>query len=151
MKKTIVYAVIISVVSVAAGAVLGVAVEHRNAMERRQRLLGELRERSGDKVKRVQHHQKQLIDNLAAKLNLTDDQKEKVKAVLQSSSEEIATARKEIIAKIEAVRDSTNERIQETLNSEQKAKFRKIMDELKERGGRGKWFRGPPAGLEPPD
>jgi len=149
MNKTVIYAVILSVVSLGAGVALGMTVSQRCAIERRQHFFSGLRERGGDRAKGFQQHKQRLLANLAEKLNLTAEQKEKVKAILKSSREEMTSVRKDTMAKVQVLRDSTNAKIQEVLTPEQKEKFKKITNGYKQRHGAGKWFRGGPGGPQP--
>jgi Spy/CpxP family protein refolding chaperone len=139
------------VVSGAAGVFVGAAITHRYVMERRQQFFGQMRERAGDRAKGFQHRKQELLARLAQKLDLTADQKEKIKGILESSRGEISGVRQDVVAKLRAVRDKTDQEIQTVLTADQKEKYKKIMDNLKQRRGLGKGFRGGPERPEPHD
>ena len=145
MKKTIIYAVILSLVSMAAGVAVGAAVTERYVKERRQHFFSEFRERAGKRFEGMKELKYKLLDNLSDKLNLTADQKEKVKVILESSREEMTSTRKDAMTKVQSIREKTNEKIQAVLTLEQKEKFQKIISDFKQRRGEGKWSKGCPS------
>lgn len=92
---------------------------------------------SGDHVdKRVEH--------LKEKLSLTDDQTQKVRAILESAKAANEAAR----AAMQQRKEQTDQQILAVLNEEQKAKYTKIQEkrkekwqERKEKGNRGWWHK----------
>ena len=89
------------------------------------------------------------LDNLAKQLDLTDDQKVKVKPILEDLQKKIAEIRKDTSiaaedrpAKMKEIREGTSAKLKEILTAEQFAKWEKMGAGMRRPGGAG----GPPPG-----
>jgi Spy/CpxP family protein refolding chaperone len=68
-------------------------------------------------------------ERLTSRLQLTGDQEAQLKAILEDSRRQIAASRTEWDAKLQDIRNKTNERIAALLNEEQKKKFEQLLSE----------------------
>ena len=87
------------------------------------------------------------LDNLAKQLDLTEDQKVKVKPILEDLQKKIAEIRKDTSiaaedrpAKMKEIRDGISAKLKEILTAEQFAKWEKLGPGMRRPGGAG----GPP-------
>lgn len=148
MKKTIIYAVVLVVVSLVVGGVVGSLVERRSGHARRKHFIEGMRERIKDRrAKRPEKVENVLLDRLTRQLNLTQDQQAKAKAILDDARKGVETFRDGAYKKMKDIREETNTKIQGILTAEQKEKFTKIISDLKEKQGQRKGFG--PAGPHP--
>ncbi len=88
------------------------------------------------------------LDSIAKQLDLTDDQKIKIKPIIEDSQKQIAELRKDASlapedrpAKVKAIREATSTKLKEILTAEQFAKWEKMGAGMR---------RGPGAGGPPP-
>jgi len=96
------------------------------------------------------------FDMIAEKLNLTDDQKPKVKAILGDQRQQMRDlwqdqdlSREDRMAKMRAIREDTDTKLKAVLTDEQ---FQKFQEMRPMRGGpRNGPPDGPPPGAPPPD
>jgi periplasmic protein CpxP/Spy len=97
------------------------------------------------------HHQMRSVDeqlqHLTKKLNLSDDQQTKVKAVLEDQRTKMealrndaSTSREDRFPKMREIHENSNTQIKAILNEDQQKKFDKIEQEQHERMG----HQGPP-------
>jgi|SRR5208282_4714061 len=91
----------------------------------------------------------QRLQMMTKQLNLTADQQQKIKPLLESESQQMQTlhqdtslSQEDRMSKMQQIRQSTNEQIKSSLNPDQQQKF----DEMMSRRGRG---HGGPAGAPP--
>lgn len=66
---------------------------------------------------------KQMFDDFSKHLNLSEDQKTKVNAILESNRKEAEELKKQMQEKMKALREKSNSEIRAILNDEQKKKF----------------------------
>jgi periplasmic protein CpxP/Spy len=91
----------------------------------------------------------QRLQRMTQQLNLTDDQQQKLKPILDNESTQMQTLRsdssltqEERMAKMKEIRQSTSEQIKPILTADQQAKYAEMMDR---RGhGRGGYGQGQP-------
>jgi Spy/CpxP family protein refolding chaperone len=93
------------------------------------------------------------LARLTAQLKLTDEQKPKVKAVLEERNKKLlelrsdsAVPREDIRAKVQAIREDASKKIKEVLTEEQGRQY----DETQQGGRRGQAGPRPGAGAPPP-
>ena len=131
MKKTIVYAVILSVVSVVLGIVAGVAIERGNTIKHlslpgRPPLPFE---------KQSEPHKRQkpqdIFKRVSEELNLNQEQKEKVKQILDEARKKISLIGDKSREDLKAIRDESHGKIMEILTPEQQEKFKDIISQAK--------------------
>ena len=141
MKKTIIYAVVLVVVSLVVGGVLGTLIERKGGYLRRKHFIEGMRERIKDRrAKRPEKVENVLLDRLTQQLNLTQDQQAKAKAILDDARKEVESFRDGAYKKMKDIREETNTKIQGILTAEQKEKFTKVISDLKEKQGQRKGF-----------
>lgn len=68
------------------------------------------------------------MDHLTKNLNLTSQQQATVKAALEERHQQMVTLHKESAAKRKSINDSTNAKINSTLNEDQKKKFAEMQE-----------------------
>lgn len=130
MKKTVVYALILSAVSVAAGLTAGGALErakikkHLDAIRPRQPFQQEMR-RQGQ----AGGGPKEIFQRLAKELNLDEGQKQEFKAILEKAREDISSITRDSREKLLIIRKESDGKILEILTPEQQEKFKKIAAE----------------------
>ncbi|OGX53592.1 MAG: hypothetical protein A2460_00600 [Omnitrophica WOR_2 bacterium RIFOXYC2_FULL_43_9] len=137
MKKTAIYAVTLTVISLGAGAVIGVAVDHQLIKKRLQRL-------HHDKIAKFQQARqggpKELFEKISSALRLDDKQKEVVKQIVEKTRNDIAEIGKEAHEKMLTVRNESNDRMREILNPQQQQQFQKMLSDLEEKGQKARRF-----------
>ena len=134
MKKTVLYMVIIVGLSLAAGVVLGMGIGKKCGYARH------LAFREGLGQPKVGRHglegsRRHAFDILSRKLNLSEEQKEKIKEILDASRVKVEASRKEAIKKFSEIRESTNTEIRAVLIAKQQKEFDKLLLERKQREG----------------
>ncbi|HET8781619.1 MAG TPA: Spy/CpxP family protein refolding chaperone [Pyrinomonadaceae bacterium] len=78
------------------------------------------------------------IEQMARRLNLTDDQKTKVQEIFSDTREQVRALRRESEPKFEDIRRQADTRLQQVLTAEQWEQFQKERHEMRgRRGGRG--------------
>jgi periplasmic protein CpxP/Spy len=81
----------------------------------------------------------QRMDRLSTELKLTDEQKPKVKAVLEESSKQMQGLRDvpqdERRSKMQSIREEENKKMKEILTPDQMEKYKKMQDEMKKAYG----------------
>ena len=87
----------------------------------------------------------QRLDQMTKDLSLTDEQKPKVKAVLEDSSKkrqaissDTSLDRQQMREKMQPIRDEQNTKMKEILTPDQMEKYTKIQDEMRKKGGKKK-------------
>jgi Spy/CpxP family protein refolding chaperone len=81
---------------------------------------------------------------MADRLQLTDDQKTKVREIFNDTREQLRALRRESEPRVDEIRRQADGRLQTVLTPEQWQKFQGIRDEMRpRRGGRGGGPRGP--------
>ncbi len=95
----------------------------------------------------------QRLQMLTKRLNLTADQQEKIKPMLESESQQMQALHQDTslsqadrMSKMKQIRQGTNEQIKSTLTSDQQQKFVEMMSHQ----GHGGMGGPPPAGQSPP-
>lgn len=159
MKKTVVYAVILSAVSIIMGIVVGVAIERGNTIKHLS-----LSERSPQSLERQagfrgEQRPQDIFKRIAEELNLDKEQKESVKRILDEARKKLSQmgdnkSREEV----KAIRDESHTKIVELLTPEQQEKFKIIVARVqKQRPERGQRpnspenIDGPGPDDQPPD
>lgn len=85
----------------------------------------------------------QRVEQLTAALNLTDEQKPKVKAVLEATSKKMqelfggGTSREQMREKMQPIREEEAKKLKDILTAEQFGKWQKIEEERRSRFGGG--------------
>ena len=129
MKKTAVYALILSAVSVAAGLIAGTALErakvkkHFEAIRQAHPFSRETRPHQ----RKAAGAPKEIFQRLAKDLNLNPQQEQEVKGALEKARQDILAVTKESRERLLIVRNESNDRIIEILAPEQQEKFKKIV------------------------
>lgn len=146
MKKTVGYVVTLTLVSLIAGAVIGITVDRQIIKNRFQRM-------HRDRIERFQHSRqgpKEIFERLSNTLRLDEKQKEIVKQILEKARNDIAAIGKEAKEKILAARNESNAKMQEILNPEQQKQFQNILSDLEEKGQKTRKFLQKKLGKEMP-
>ncbi|HBU07933.1 MAG: hypothetical protein A2Y42_01130 [Omnitrophica WOR_2 bacterium GWB2_45_9] len=128
MKKTVVYAVILSVASIVLGLVAGVAIERGNTIK--QLTLGrpELpfeKQREERKARKPQD----IFKRVSEELNLNPEQKERVKQILDEARKKISLTGEKSREDLKAIRDESHTKIMEILTPQQQEKFKDIISQ----------------------
>jgi len=132
MKKATIYVVIIVVVSLVAGVVVGLGISRRGHFRAYRNHQNEFGYGKGKKLGE-QEKRTMLLDRIGERLNLSQEQKEKIKSILEASREEVIQARKTSVEKFKAIKERTDNKIRAVLNEAQAIEYDKIIGELKER------------------
>ena len=84
------------------------------------------------------------VKRLADRLNLTSVQQSKIKPILEDQRQQMAPlredssmSREDRMSKMRSIRESTNSKIEELLNDDQKEQFEAMQHEMRSREGRG--------------
>lgn len=78
------------------------------------------------------------LEQMAERLQLTDDQKTKVQEIFSDTREQLRALRRESEPRVNEIRRQADGRLQTVLTPEQWQKFQSIRDEMRpRRGGRG--------------
>ena len=77
------------------------------------------------------------FEELSERLQLNDDQKQKVQQILSDSREQLRAVRKESEPKVAEIRRQADGRLQTVLTPEQWQQFQSIRDDMRPRRGRG--------------
>jgi Spy/CpxP family protein refolding chaperone len=77
------------------------------------------------------------FEQLSRRLQLSDDQKPKVKQIFGDSREQISALRKETEPRVNEIRQQTDQRLKEVLTAEQWQRFEQMRNEMRSRRGRG--------------
>ena len=147
MKKTAVYAVTLTVISLAAGAAIGAAVDRQMI---KKRLMGLHHDKIAKFEQMKQRGPKEIFEKISSALRLDDKQKEITRQILEKARNDIAAIGKETQEKIMGVRNESNIRMQEILNPEQQKQFQKILSDLEEKGQKTRQFLQKKFGREIP-
>lgn len=127
MKKTVVYAVILSAVSVVLGIVAGVAIERGNTIKH----LVQFKQQPSSVEKGAkslkQHTSQDIFRRVAKELNLNKEQKEKVKQILDEARKKLSLTGDKSREEVKAIRDESNIKIMEILTPQQQEKFKNII------------------------
>lgn len=75
------------------------------------------------------HRTERHTERLASRLQLTQEQEDQLKGILEDSRRQIETGRAGLESQLQTIRVKTNERIAAILNQEQKRKFQQILGE----------------------
>lgn len=145
MKKTVVYVVILVVLSLGAGVVLGMGIGRKAGYARHLAF----RERFGQpriEGRYPEESRRHAFDVLNRKLNLSEEQIRKIKDILDASRAEVEASKKEALKNFAATRESTNAKIKEVLTPKQQAEFDRLTFERKQHEG----LRRPFGPLQPP-
>jgi periplasmic protein CpxP/Spy len=85
-----------------------------------------------------------MLDHLSTELNLTDDQKTKIKPILEEQSKQMqqlrqdsSSPREERRAKMKQIHESTMTQVRPILNADQQKKLEEMMSRRPERGEKG--------------
>lgn len=142
MKKATVYIVILAVVCTGLGAVLGATIAKWHITKnlpyiiRRECLRHpEAMRHFGRKAMDV--HKERMpnkgFQRICQELNLTDTQREKVEAILETGKEGIKQARDEFKTEVLQIQENNHAQILEVLGPEQQEKFKQLTEKMKER------------------
>jgi hypothetical protein len=90
------------------------------------------------------------IDSMRRQLDLSPEQVQKIRTILQSTDDEIEIAMKPCREELDTLRKRTDERIVETLDPAQVVKFREFTEKMHKRRGHGPFPHPHPSGFDPP-
>lgn len=129
MKKTIVCAVVLSVVSIVMGIVAGVAIERGNTIKHLSQM-GRPPLPPGEQAEQRKAQKPQdIFKRIAEELNLDQEQKEKVKRILDETHKKISSIGDKSREDLMAVREESHARIMEILTPQQQEKFKEIVSQ----------------------
>jgi len=74
-----------------------------------------------------------IVEDMGRDLNLSADQKDKLKEIVQQSRERYRALSTQFRPQYDVIRNETNQQIRQILNEEQKARFEKTIKEMDER------------------
>jgi Spy/CpxP family protein refolding chaperone len=137
-SKLKVYGIVIGIFVLGAGA--GGAAGYAVASKRVAEVLGD---------DRPEAHEARRFEALARELDLTREQRQKVRAIMERHRDENRTATKAVFEKcgeeMQKVRERTDKDIAEVLTPEQQQRFKELMDKRGKRfplGGPGRFRKG---------
>jgi len=132
MKKDIVYPVLLVIVSLVAGLAIGLVLVRKPRHYYQPRF--ERREKMDDRRGGKETPIKDMIFNkISRRLDLSEKQEEKLKAILESSRNEAKTIIKTSKEKLIGIKDKTNTQIRAILSKDQQAEFDRMIAEQKDR------------------
>lgn len=134
MKKTLVYLVLLGVSCTALGIVSGIAIEKRYTKTHLPQIVRQQMAQHPGALKRLgkrfgKHpgqQKQQMIKRIVEKLDLSEEQKEQIKSILDATKKEIDTVRNEFRAKLAQFKEDSHEKISQVLTEDQKVKFEEI-------------------------
>lgn len=129
MKKTIVYAVVLSVVSIVMGIVTGVAIERGNTIKHLSLPGRPPLPFEGQPQARKTQRPQDIFKRVSEELNLNQEQKEKVKQILDEAHKKISLIGDKSREDLKAIRDESHARIMEILTPQQQEKFKNIISQ----------------------
>jgi uncharacterized protein YneF (UPF0154 family) len=145
MKKATVYIIILGVLCTGVGVVSGMVIERKRLAKNFPHILrGQLLKhpQAAEHVRqRLQYkHQERVKDGTAKiferigeELNLTDQQKEQVKVILESTKQQIEVARDGFKEGMEKAKETSQAQILTVLDPEQQEKFKEITAKAEQR------------------
>lgn len=77
------------------------------------------------------------FEQLSKRLQLSDDQKPKVKQIFGDSREQLSALRKESEPRVTEIQQQTDQRLKEVLSADQWQRFEQMRSEMRSRRGRG--------------
>ena len=106
---------------------------------------------------RMQMSPDQRLQHMTKMLNLTDDQQQKIKPILENQASQMQAlhqdttmSRQDKMAKMMQIRQSSNDQIKAILTPDQQAKFAQMQDRQMEHMGHGGMGQGQPQQAPPP-
>lgn len=133
MKKSFVYLLIAA--SLVLGIVIGLV---SGGLIARKKM-------SSDLQRFRQGMRRSVIEPMAQKLNLTQEQKDKIKGAIESGRKEAGDISKDTVMKMMAIRDKTNASIRSILTPAQQVEYDKFISQLKNRAPKSR-----PMGMQAP-
>jgi len=147
MKRAIVYLAVLGALCTGLGIAVGVVIEkkytsghlpeimraHFLKQHGKRDLLGK---KTGiDLTERLKGKSKGILERIDRELNLSSEQKDKIKDILEESKREARQAKDKFKTYLAQLREKSNAKISEILTPEQKEKFEKLMAKI------GRWQR----------
>jgi Spy/CpxP family protein refolding chaperone len=145
MNKDRLYIAVFAVLCVLAGVVVGAGIAKKSEFpfrgtqgkhsfsQKAERFMGQGMAERGDRKDGGG-----LLELLSSKLDLSEDQKDKVKVIADGARQEIDTVGKELRASMEEIRKRCDKQIADILTPEQQVKFKALLEQIeKRRGHRG--------------
>ena len=132
MKKTVVYAAVLVVISLMAGMIIGLILARipRDmrwpGVDRKYHARGHQESMTGDR--RVE-----IFQNISRKLKLSESQNVEIKEILKTSREQVKEVGNVTREKLLKIKEETNNKIRAVLSAEQKEAFDKMILEFKGR------------------
>lgn len=121
MKRAIIYVVILGIVCTGLGVAVGVAIDKRYTTRHLPRIARfAYRERPEPGAPDI-------FRRIGQKLDLSSEQRDQLKAILEESKQEVKQARDEFRAQVEQLKEKNHAQILELLNPEQKEKFQRLI------------------------
>jgi Spy/CpxP family protein refolding chaperone len=141
MNKNVVYVAIFGVLCALAGVLVGATVakrmlppppglERMKFTEKAERFMGYRGHAPGEK-----RQGRDPLEEITKRLNLSEEQKAKVKTILESMRQETDNVRKNVRTAIGEIKKKTDSQIMEILTDEQKEKFKAFLKEIETKFG----------------
>ncbi len=146
MKRSVVYVIVLAVLCTVAGIGIGLVLERKGVYpdlrQRRQYVARQLRERFRE-GRPLRHYGQEdkgafLLERLTERLDLSEEQVQKIKEILEDTRKEIVTARDSFDGSIKEIIEKSHTKIQTVLNPKQQEEFKEMLGEWQKRPA----FRG---------
>lgn len=137
MNKSAVYLAVFAVLCVLAGVILGVNITKDQGRPRAFRQADF--KRKPERMAGVQSmglrgkREDSSVESLSGRLGLNPEQKDQVSKIFENARQDIENAGKDVRASIMQIKENTNRKILEVLDSVQKEKFQQLQEEVKSR------------------
>lgn len=132
MNKSVVYVIVLVVVSLIAGALLGVVLSRRQGPPEYGQIPGRFEQ--GQTLR----HDRGPLEKLSQMLNLSADQKVKLAEILKESRQETMQIQHKTKETFMEIKKKTDAKIREILTPQQQGKFDKLESDLQQRMGEGR-------------
>jgi Spy/CpxP family protein refolding chaperone len=156
VRRATVYIVILGFLCTGLGVAIGATVTKRHIAKNLPRIVRKhLLQQRGAPYSHMQgrkagltHGQRQgagpakIFERIGQELNLTSEQKDKVKAILEETREEVKQARDEFKAYVAQTKEKSHSQMAEILDPEQREKFEELTARIEERRAGLKERRG---------
>ncbi len=137
MNKSAVYLAVFAVLCVLAGVILGANITKDQGRPRVRRQADF--KRKPERMAGVQSmglrgkREDSSVESLSGRLGLNPEQKDQVSKIFENARQDIENAGKDVRESIMQIKENTNRKILEVLDSVQKEKFQQLQEEVKSR------------------
>ncbi len=131
MKKSLIYVVVLVVVALGAGVLIGLGAARKTG-DRFREVMRDKRAGMGDKL-RDTNERKEILQRISQRLKLSDDQRDKIKSILEATRQQVGDLKKEGQDKIRDLREKTDAQIKRLLSPEQAEEFERMIQEFKQK------------------